>query len=71
MSRRSTNEGKELSRMLTLDDVAALLAVSRRTIERLIAAGDLPKQVKIGASSRMPEADVHRYIERQLRKRGV
>lgn len=71
MSRPSTNESKELSRMLTLDDVAALLAVSRRTIERLIACGELPRPVKIGASSRMPEEDIHRYIERQLRKRGA
>ena len=66
-----SQEKRTLSRMLTLDDVAALLSVSRRTIERLIAGGDLPKPVKIGASSRMPEDDVQRYIERQMRKRGV
>lgn len=60
-----------LTRMLTLDDVARILAVSRRTVERLVAGGDLPKPVKIGASSRMPEDDVQRYIERQLRKRGA
>jgi len=66
-----SQEKRTLSRMLTLDDVAALLSVSRRTIERLIAGGDLPKPVKIGASSRMPEDDVQRYIERQMRNRGV
>ncbi|MFI4854951.1 MAG: helix-turn-helix transcriptional regulator [Phycisphaerales bacterium JB065] len=59
-----------MTRMLTLDDVASFLAVSRRTVERLIAGGELPRPVKIGASSRMPEDDVQRYIERQLRKRG-
>ncbi|MCR9215625.1 MAG: helix-turn-helix domain-containing protein [bacterium] len=61
---------RELSRLLTLDEVANRLAVSRRTIDRLIAEGELPRSVKIGASSRMPEEDLRLYIERQLRKRG-
>lgn len=45
-------------------EVADLLRVSRRTVERLIAAGELVK-VKVGHSTLIPAEQLTRYIERQ------
>jgi excisionase family DNA binding protein len=50
--------------LLTLPDVAELLAVSERTVWRLRAAGALPV-VRIGHQVRFRAADVSAYIERQ------
>ena len=44
-------------------EAADLLRVSRRTIERLIAAGELVK-VKVGHATLIPAEQLDRYIER-------
>lgn len=44
--------------LLTLDEAATRLAVSRRTVERLVSTGRLPA-VKVGAATRVrPDAVV-------------
>jgi len=48
-------------RFLTLDQAAALLTVSKRTIMREIARGRFPKPAKIGRSTRVTLADVETY----------
>lgn len=47
--------------MLTLDQAAELLGVSRRTVERLIAAGEL-KVFRWQGTTRVYRADLARFI---------
>ena len=56
--------------MLTTTQVAARLTVSRRTLERLIAAGDFPPPLKIGRSSRFRPEDISTFFEKLRRERG-
>lgn len=45
----------------TLDQVADLLQVSRRTVDRLVAEGRI-RPVRIGRSSRVTERELAAYI---------
>ncbi|MBA2588724.1 MAG: helix-turn-helix domain-containing protein [Alphaproteobacteria bacterium] len=49
-------------RLLTVDEVAAQLSVSRFTVWRLRDAGLFVREIKIGSSSRWQQADVDAYI---------
>jgi len=51
---------------LTLKQLAARYAVSRRTLERKIVSGDFPRPLKIGRASRWSPEDLEAY-ENQLR----
>jgi len=51
-------------RLITLDKVAELLSVTKRTVYRLIAKGDLPQPLKVGHSVRLSVSDVAEYFER-------
>lgn len=66
MKAESDNVGE---RMLTLDKVAELLSVAKRTVYRLIAQGVFPKPLKVGHSVRIPVSDVSEYIERLKQER--
>lgn len=57
-------------RMLTLDSVAELLSVTKRTVYRLVAKGELPKPIKVGHSVRLCVSDVQAYFERLKQQRG-
>ena len=48
---------------LTQDEVAAMLGVHPRTLQRLRAAGEGPKPITIGRSVRYRRADVLRFVE--------
>ena len=58
-------------RLLSMPDAAARLAVSIRTLYRLVALGELAAPVKVGRASRIPASDVDRYIERLKRRRSA
>jgi len=47
--------------LLTLDEVSALIKRSRRSLTEDIAAGRL-RVVKLGRSTRVPRAELERYI---------
>ena len=53
----------ETERLLRKVEIAAKLGVSKRTIDRRIAAGLFPKGMKFGASVRWRESLVDRWIE--------
>lgn len=57
-------------RLLTLDDAANLLGVSRSTVERLIRAGRLPV-VRIGRLVRIDEADLRPFVLGAKERYGV
>jgi excisionase family DNA binding protein len=56
-------------RFLTIDQVAALLSVCRRTIQREIQRGRFPQPAKIGRSVRFSLQDVEAYAQ-SLRPAG-
>ena len=58
------SEQSELMQLLTLDDAAKRLSVSRRTIEREISAGHFPRPLKIGRATRVTAAAIHAYIQK-------
>jgi excisionase family DNA binding protein len=49
--------------LLTLKDAAERLAVSRRTLERLIASKQFRRPFKIGRSSRVSLQDISEYLD--------
>ena len=57
---------KELDnyKLVSVNDAAKLMAISRRTVERLVSGGDLPRPIKIGGCSRFRIRDITAYIER-------
>jgi predicted DNA-binding transcriptional regulator AlpA len=59
------SEGDHLPELLGPDAVASRLRISRRTLERLVAAGKLPKPICFSRRSlRWLEQDVVRAVER-------
>lgn len=54
---------RELKRMLTIDDVARLLKVSKRTVWRLVENDQIISPLKIGAAKRWNPRDLDRWIE--------
>lgn len=54
-------------RFLTIQAVAWTLAVSTRTVRRLINAGELPA-IKVRGALRVSEEDLLRYIKKQHEK---
>lgn len=52
--------------VLTIPQVADRLKVSRNTVYRLISDGDLPV-VEVRGKSRIAEADLQQYIDRNTR----
>ena len=56
-------------RFLTVQEVAALMRVSKMTVYRLVHAGDLPA-VRVGRSFRVPEDAVNEYLRRSFFQTG-
>jgi len=52
-----------------VNEVAALLRVSRMTVYRLIRHGDLPA-LRVGRGYRIREEDVHRYLNQRFTAAG-
>ena len=48
--------------LLTYQDVGAMLRVSRNTVMRMVARGELPA-VRLGRQIRFVPADIERYID--------
>jgi len=59
----TTPDGKEVA-VLTLDDVATLLQVSRTTVDRIVASGEM-RVTRVGSGSGHPRvrpADLDAYL---------
>jgi len=50
--------------LLTIDDLAALLGCSRRTVHRLIERGRVPKPCRFGSLLRWPRTQVDEWVAR-------
>ena len=63
MARKIDNAANDSpDRLIPIGQVAAMVAVSRRTISRLADAGKLPPPLRIGGSLRWRLADVRQWI---------
>jgi excisionase family DNA binding protein len=58
-----------LSRLLSINDVAALLGISRPTVYALIRRGELVP-IRVGQRARFESADVRAYLERHRESRS-
>ncbi len=56
--------------LVTKNQAAAALSISKRTLDRLIAGGAFPAPLKIGRSSRVSREDLAHYLEQLRRQRG-
>jgi predicted DNA-binding transcriptional regulator AlpA len=57
--------------LLSLVDVAAVLSISRRSMERLLSSGGFPRaDLRIGKLPRWRPATVQRWIEEQATRKG-
>ena len=66
MSTRQGNPGATGSgspRLIKAAEVAALVAISTRTLWRLVSVGRFPEPVRVGGSTRWRLADVERWIQ--------
>jgi excisionase family DNA binding protein len=54
--------------LLTVNDVCALLSISRQTVYRLIHDGDITP-IRVSQSPRFAPNDLRRYVERQTEQR--
>jgi predicted DNA-binding transcriptional regulator AlpA len=59
----------ELPLLLPIEDVALILAVSIRSVQRLNSAGDLPEPVLIRGSVRWRRADIEAWVAAGCPKR--
>lgn len=60
-----------LDPLLSVREVAAMLAISVPSVFRHVAAGDLPRPLKFGASSRWPQSEILAVIEAAKAARAV
>lgn len=57
-----------MAELLTLDEAAEKLRVSRRTVERLIASGQI-RPTRIGARTLVSDRELEAYVAAASRKR--
>jgi excisionase family DNA binding protein len=55
-------DNQDSIRLLTLDEAAALLQVSKRTLQRMIKTGELPA-FKVGGQWRLRETQLRQWVE--------
>ena len=56
-------------RFLTVQEVAAIMRVSKMTVYRLVHGGELPA-VRVGRSFRVTEDDVNEYLRKSFYNAG-
>ena len=57
------------ARLLTVNEVADLLRVSRMTVYRLIKSGEMPA-LRVGRNYRLREEDIHNYLTERYTEAG-
>ena len=57
-------------RLISLDELASRLSISKAMIYRLIQRKDFPRPVKIGKASRWDEGQVNQWVESRLPTTG-
>jgi predicted DNA-binding transcriptional regulator AlpA len=65
-----TRDTADRACLLTLDQVAETLAISKRSLERRIACREFPRPLKIGRSSRVSVKDLEGYLALLVSRRS-
>lgn len=60
-----------MARLLTADEVTAMLGVSRRTFETMIAKNKAPPHIKIGRLRRWRHPDVEAWVDALAERSAV
>lgn len=63
---QSTDERADRLRLLSRDELAERFNVSKRTISRMLSAGELPRPVRFGRLVRWREIDIAQLLERLI-----
>lgn len=58
------SQSNNLERFLTIDEIAAIMNVSRTTVSKLINTGDLPF-TRVNKLVRVKESDLKSYLQKQ------
>lgn len=61
---------QRLDQLLTLDQAAAQLAVSRRTLYRMMAAEEFPRPIRVGGSRRVSQSELIEFLARAKQRRS-
>jgi excisionase family DNA binding protein len=64
-SQQPGDDGRHVAPMLTRDDTAAYLAVSKRTLDRLVRAGEIPAY-RIGGHRRFRIEDIDSFVASRM-----
>jgi excisionase family DNA binding protein len=59
----TTADEPRASRLITADEVAALLGLSARTVWRMHSAGKLPEPIRLGRAVRWRHKEIDAWIE--------
>ena len=57
-----------MERLLTIRDVEQLTGFKKSSVYSFIEAGDFPKPIKIGRSSRWPSNEIHCWIQETIQR---
>lgn len=52
-----------LPQMITVDDLADALGMSKRTVWRLLSCGRIPEPIRVGGSTRWRLDEIRRWID--------
>ena len=59
------DSSRAIEGLLKIDEIAKLLSLSRRTVQRMVSAGEFPKPVKLRRSVRWRPSDIEMYLRRK------
>ena len=58
------NTPTPVKKLVSIPDAATMLSISRRTVWKMIACGDLPKPLRVRGSRRLKVSDIDEYIDK-------
>lgn len=64
-----TPESSSSDHLVDLEGLATRLMVSKRSVWRLVASGDLVPPIKVGRMARWFEGDIETYLDRKRQQR--
>ncbi len=64
------DQPQPIDQLLTLDQAAAQLAVSRRTLYRMMAAKEFPRPIRVGGSRRVSQIELVQFLESAKQRRA-
>lgn len=63
-------QGEDVSRLITITQVAQMTGISKQTLLKAIQNGMFPKAVKFGRWRRWRMSDIHQWLNEISKKRG-